>query len=318
MNEDETRGSGKISPRHYKGDVITQVWLDSRMLATLSVYLDTEGVMTRFLSEVVREILEMVVANLVRDDRVKMIEDTDDARNMLQTRYRLNLNPRNRKGDLIGGKNLAHNQILSGRKVESNSHSGHNGYSFTDEHLKGKENLPVQPKDDELTESSESSTGGISFDEGVKMINAGVHEDVVKNAREEVKNVLANAKKGEDIGNGEFVIEPNPPSYDNPAGPVGEEFMEKFEKEKRIRGEEEKKKRKKAKGVKKRNKEREKLTKRLEELGEDEDEEIEDDNCTVRKRSDGEIEAERVEKDKKQMELLKGLNEIPTDGIEEE
>ena len=38
--EDSTRGSSLINPLNYKGDVLVQVWVDSRVLATLCRWLD--------------------------------------------------------------------------------------------------------------------------------------------------------------------------------------------------------------------------------------------------------------------------------------
>ena len=42
--EDTTRGNSRIDPVNYKGDVLTQAWIDSRVLATLMIWMDGEGV----------------------------------------------------------------------------------------------------------------------------------------------------------------------------------------------------------------------------------------------------------------------------------
>lgn len=293
---DNTRGQTEINPTVYKGDVMTQAWIDGRILATLSIWLDTEGIMTRFLSEVMRETLEMVVDNLVKDGKIEMIEDTDKAREILRTRYRINLNAKDRAGNKIGNKNIVHNRTLSCRRVESGRVKGHSGYRFTDEHLP-VENLPMQSKDDEQPEPEQSKSNRAINDadesEVLKLMEERKDEAARKRMKEEKEKVLANADIDE---NG--VITPH--SFDNPKGPIYEEFMEKVEEEQRVIDEAEKEKRKETKAVKKRNKERDRLARRLEELGEDEDEEDVDDSCAVRKRSDEEILAERVRKDKEQ------------------
>lgn len=208
---DNTRGSTRMDPRVYKGDVMTQTWIDSRVLATLSVWLDTEGIMTRFLSEVMRETLEMVVANLVKDSKVEMIEDTDRARKILQTRYRINLNAKDKTGKVIGGKNIAHNQVLSCRKVESGEVKG---YNYVEE-------IPVQSKD------NKHPVDNFDYDKAVKIMEEKEHEEIAKRAKEEVKNVLANADIDE---NG--IITPR----GVPRGPIYEDEFNAFKEEERKRG----------------------------------------------------------------------------------
>ena len=109
--EDEARGRSDINPKNYKGDLPVQVWLDSRYLATMSNYLDEKGVQTRFLSEVIRETLEWIVDSLVEQGQVNMIDDTMLARDIIATKYRINLNSSGR-----GLKNLQHNMVLTERR----------------------------------------------------------------------------------------------------------------------------------------------------------------------------------------------------------
>jgi hypothetical protein len=77
----------------------------------MSNYLDEKGVQTRFLSEVIRETLEWIVDSLVEQGQVNMIDDTMLARDIIATKYRINLNSSGR-----GLKNLQHNMVLTERR----------------------------------------------------------------------------------------------------------------------------------------------------------------------------------------------------------
>ncbi len=109
-----TKGNSVPNPERYKGDVMTQVWLDSRMLATLSKWLDKDDMITRFLSDVIRESMEILVDIVTFDDPELLVDDTDKARFMLSNKYRINLNVKGR-----GERNLAHNRMLSERRRET-------------------------------------------------------------------------------------------------------------------------------------------------------------------------------------------------------
>jgi hypothetical protein len=112
--EDCTDGRFSIlNPVRFKGDALVQVWLDSRELATISEWLDKGGQYTRFLSEVVKEGLHILCENIVENGEIKMVEETIEARNLLEDKYDINLNPNER-----GKKNVFHNQMLSERKKE--------------------------------------------------------------------------------------------------------------------------------------------------------------------------------------------------------
>ena len=115
--EDSTRGLSKMVPKTYKGDAYVQSWLDSRKLATLSKWLDeSSDYRTRFLADIVRLAVDMVVEHLVSVGEVKMIEFTEDARSMLDRKYRVNLNPCDR-----GKKNVLHNMLLDEKRRKSGS-----------------------------------------------------------------------------------------------------------------------------------------------------------------------------------------------------
>lgn len=108
---DSTKGNSTLDPIDYKGDVMVQVWLDSRMLATLSNWLEGLGDYPRFMSEVVRWPLEVLVEHLISEGKLSMVDETSVARRMLQGRYRINLNKSDR-----GRRNVEHNQALSDRR----------------------------------------------------------------------------------------------------------------------------------------------------------------------------------------------------------
>ena len=109
--EDSTKGGSIINPLEFKGDAVVQVWVDSRVLATLMKWLDKGKLPPRFMSDVVKESLTAMVDYLVNVKEVDMIENTMEARTLLETRFRINLNKGNR-----GRKNVLHNQVLSGKK----------------------------------------------------------------------------------------------------------------------------------------------------------------------------------------------------------
>jgi len=123
--EDSTKGSAQVNPVTYKGDALVQVWLDSRVLASLSNWLDEDGNVTRFMSDVVRDSLQILCEHLESIEEIKMIDSTVDARRLLEMKYRVNLNPQGR-----GKRNALHNIILSdkrqslGRNVRKRGLSG--------------------------------------------------------------------------------------------------------------------------------------------------------------------------------------------------
>lgn len=124
LKEDCTDGQFSIlNPVNFKGDALVQVWMDSRELATISEWLDKTGSYTRFLSEVVKDGLHILCEELVNDGEITMIEDTLEARGMLEAKYRVCLNPKTSKTSNVTGrrdsrrgeKNVLHNIVLSER-----------------------------------------------------------------------------------------------------------------------------------------------------------------------------------------------------------
>ena len=105
---DSTKGHSMINPLNYKGDVLVQVWVDSRVLATLCGWLDSKGVYPVYLSQVVRRPLEVLTDVLVNSREVKLVDDTVEARTILQRRFKVDLSRGGR-----GTKNVMHNIELS-------------------------------------------------------------------------------------------------------------------------------------------------------------------------------------------------------------
>ena len=108
---DSTKGSSMINPLNYKGDVLVQVWVDSRVLATIVRWMDSKGNYPRFMSQGVRRPLEVLTGFLVDNGEVDMVEDTDEARKLLTRRFNVELNRGGR-----GAKNVMHNLSLSGKR----------------------------------------------------------------------------------------------------------------------------------------------------------------------------------------------------------
>jgi hypothetical protein len=108
---DSTKGSSMINPLNYKGDVLVQVWVDSRVLATIVRWMDSKGNYPRFMSQGVRRPLEVLTGFLVDNGEVEMVEDTDEARTILTRRFNIDLNRGGR-----GTKNVTHNLALSDRR----------------------------------------------------------------------------------------------------------------------------------------------------------------------------------------------------------
>ena len=111
--EDSTKGGSKVIPKNYKNDVMVQVWMESRKLATLSKWLEKEGRSPRFLSEVVRDPIDILVNYLVELGEIEMVDDTTVAREMLSRRYRVQLNV-----DEKGMRNAEHNIHLTEQRKE--------------------------------------------------------------------------------------------------------------------------------------------------------------------------------------------------------
>lgn len=112
LKEDSTRGRSYIKPKRYKRDALVQAWMDRRKIAMLSVWLDKNGYGTRFMSDVLKWTVEIVVNELVGRGEIERIETTEDA-NAILSKYRIDMNPGGR-----GEKNLTHNLVLDSKRSE--------------------------------------------------------------------------------------------------------------------------------------------------------------------------------------------------------
>jgi len=116
---DSTKGNALADPRTYKGDVLVQCWIDARKLAMLSVWLDNGGRVTRYMSEVIRFVMEEVVDHLIESGEIEKIEFCDEARELLTRKYRSQLNPSGR-----GAMNFKSNLILDNRRKSGYNEKG--------------------------------------------------------------------------------------------------------------------------------------------------------------------------------------------------
>jgi hypothetical protein len=108
----ETRGSGMKEPDSYKKDVLVQVWMDARILATLLNWMEKGENRPKFMSDVVREPIEMLVGRLVDCGEIRMIEDAVYARDLIEKRFKVNLNRGGR-----GKKNALNNMLFSDEQL---------------------------------------------------------------------------------------------------------------------------------------------------------------------------------------------------------
>ena len=112
-----TRGKAIISPTKFKGDTLIQAWVDRRKLAMISTWLDEGGYQTRFLTDLIKHTVDIVVDNIINNSLVREVKYTDEASKILNLKYRTNLNPGGR-----GLKNLQNNLVLS--EIRRNEDNG--------------------------------------------------------------------------------------------------------------------------------------------------------------------------------------------------
>ena len=107
--EDSTRGrSPRIDPKSYKPDVLVQVWIEARELVMINQWLDKVGYQTRFMSQIVKFTMSIVLDQLLAAGEVDKIEFNQMARDILKQRYNKDsLNPGGR-----GERNIVHNLHL--------------------------------------------------------------------------------------------------------------------------------------------------------------------------------------------------------------
>ena len=221
---DSVKGKAEINPKTYKGDVYTQTWIDSRKLATLSIWLDEGGYRTRFLGEVVKFTIDLIIDHLVDTKAVEMIEFTGDARNILEAKYNANLNPGDR------GKNIViHNLTLDGR-VQEGKVGGYNPDSAFPFKPKENEEDSVQPKDNGHSNKGKDSpvVSKELLDKAIKTFDERkdkAYDRLIEDAKAQKEEIMANSDIDE---NG--VITPHPGSR---SANVGEEEMKEHEERER-------------------------------------------------------------------------------------
>ena len=200
--EDSTKGKSRIMPKKYKGDTYVQCWLDSRKLATLSKWLDEDSDhRTRFLSDIIKYIVDMVIEHLVKVGEVEMIDLTEDARDMLTRKYRTNLNPSGR-----GTKNVLHNLTLDNMRMEGR---------IVDADL--------------TTPQQQGNESKFDLDEAVRIYKDIERKEIHEQARRDLEEAKKNLKFDE---NGVVILPKGKVS-----GVVYEEDMKAFEKRERNREE---------------------------------------------------------------------------------
>jgi len=119
-----TKGKSRLDPKEYKPDALVQVWLDRRKLALLSKWIDSDGGyngrQTKWLSEVVRFTLDMVVEMLTNEGWE--LEGVAESSQLLERKYGIKPGGLNPGGK--GGKNKLNNLLLDGRRGESLTMTG--------------------------------------------------------------------------------------------------------------------------------------------------------------------------------------------------
>ena len=215
--ENSTKGASMVMPKSYKGDALVQAWLDSRKVGLLSRWLDQDGPNTRFLSDVLRLTVDAAVDALIAEGWE--LKGIDESRNMLERKYRTNLNPQGR-----GLKNLMHNRVLDSRRAPvSESKTGF--VEETDEEMRRAIEEAMRKAREEKAESVKQMTeraveaaraSGLLYEEGRQKVESEeIGESVVRegmtieevNARQEAKDdklnqalkALAGRPKG-DVG----------------------------------------------------------------------------------------------------------------------
>ena len=191
--EDSTKGNSMINPRTFKNDAYVQVWLQSRDLATLDRWLESNGVGVRYLSEVIRESLKVLIDSIVTNYGVVYVESVDDAREWLWNRFRVNLNPGEK-----GRKNEMHNRILCnnlGIKKERD-----NDFEHYPEDLKKRIELAqkVARGDIDIEQANElkdQALSTIEFVDGIASFQNPAIDNIVNNPIDGDRNELAEMVK---------------------------------------------------------------------------------------------------------------------------
>ena len=111
--QDSTKGGAILAPVTYKRDAMIQVWMDSRKLATLYLWLTKIGIKPKFVSEIINEAVDIITNNAIESGMIEGVDTTTQAREILSI-FQIDLNPSDR-----GKKNLLHNYMLDDNRSSS-------------------------------------------------------------------------------------------------------------------------------------------------------------------------------------------------------
>jgi len=98
----------------YRKDAFVQAWVDRRYVATLIRWLEDQGVPPRFMSDVVNSTIATMVDALVKQDKVKLVQFTAEADQVISRTIQTKLNPSSR-----GLKNYKYNLELDDTRFEA-------------------------------------------------------------------------------------------------------------------------------------------------------------------------------------------------------
>ena len=164
--KDSTRGrQPRVDPINYKPDVLVQVWCEARVLLMLNNWLVKYNRRPKFMSEIIRFVIEEVLDQLLEAGEVEKVEFNQTARDSLRAIFnRQNLNPKGR-----GKRNVIHNLHLDEKRkgvLQSSDHSKTNYIQPNttinhDDRWEGVEERIAE----EVQEEKEEAISKLDFDE---------------------------------------------------------------------------------------------------------------------------------------------------------
>jgi len=98
----------------YRKDAFAQAWVDRRYLATMIKWLESQGAQPRFMAEVINSALVGIVDAIVKQEKVKMVQFTNEADEVINRTIQTKLNPSNR-----GNRNYKYNLELDDARFEA-------------------------------------------------------------------------------------------------------------------------------------------------------------------------------------------------------
>lgn len=162
------------------GDVNVQVLIDSRVMMSLCQWLESNGEVVRYFSDIVKESLYILADNLVGNG-LELEEDTNVAKDYLEYRFGVNLN---RGGK--GKRNLLENMRISNRNKEVRDEILRNGIDWD---LVRKIQEEDEKKKNDQLEQIRRARENMKFDENGICINPTVNLQARPDNIEEWKKV---------------------------------------------------------------------------------------------------------------------------------